>query len=137
MTPLETNKKIIMDKTQQTLIDTYLADDTKRYQEWYQTFYAPDSDTDTVAFAPSFSLDTLKKRFQHWFEKRREVLQHKICQEWEYPKKKSVFENKEALIIAISVDCLAVALSLPTTNILTVGTILVVDGYLDKLCPEA
>ncbi|HIE01845.1 MAG TPA: hypothetical protein EYP59_16435 [Thiotrichaceae bacterium] len=125
-----------MDKTQQTLIDSYLGDQTKLYQEWYQTFYPPDGDTDTIAFAPSFSLDTLKKRFNQWFEKRRNLLRHKICEEWGYPQKKSVFENKQARIIAISVDCLAVALSLPTTNIITVGTILVVDGYLDKLCPE-
>jgi hypothetical protein len=126
-----------MDKTQQTLIDSYLFDETKRYQDWYQEFYAPEGDTDTVAFAPSFSLETFKKRFNQWFEKRREMLQHKICEEWEYPKKKSAFENKEAIIVAISIDCLAVALSLPTTNVITVGTILVVDGYLDKLCPDS
>jgi hypothetical protein len=126
-----------MDKTQQTLIDSYLGDEAKLYQDWYQDFYAAESDTDTIAFAPSFSVDALKKRFQHWFEKRRKLLQHKICEEWEYPKKKSAFENREAIIIAISVDCLAVALSLPTTNVLTVGTILVVDGYLDKLCPDS
>jgi len=112
-----------------------LADDTKLYEDWYHAFYAPDSDTETVAFAPSFSLETFKKRFNQWFEKRRNLLRHKICEEWGYPQKKSVFEN--AMIIAISVDCLAVALSLPTTNVITVGTILVVDGYLDKLCPEA
>jgi len=126
-----------MDKTQQTLIDTYLADDTKLYEDWYHAFYAPENDTDTVAFAPSFSVETFKKRFNQWFEKRRNLLQHKICEEWEYPQKKSVFENKQAMIIAISVDCLAVALSLPTTNVITVATILVVDGYLDKLCPDS
>ncbi|RKZ53057.1 MAG: hypothetical protein DRR16_16425 [Candidatus Parabeggiatoa sp. nov. 3] len=126
-----------MDKTQQTLIDTYLADDTKLYEDWYHAFYAPENDTDTLAFAPSFSVETFKKRFNQWFEKRRNLLQHKICEEWEYPQKKSVFENKQAMIIAISVDCLAVALSLPTTNVITVATILVVDGYLDKLCPDS
>jgi hypothetical protein len=126
-----------MDKTQQILIDSYLKDQSELYQAWYQTVYSPEGDSDIIAFSPSFSLETLKKRFQQWFEKRRAVLQHKICQEWEYPNKKSTFENKQALIIAISVDCLAVALSLPTTNVITVATILVVDGYLDKLCPEA
>jgi len=126
-----------MDKTQQTLIDTYLADETKRYQDWYQAFYPPDGDTDTAKFGPPSSLGTLKKRFKQWFEKRRELLRHKICEDWEYPNKKSAFENKQALIIAISVDCLAVTLSLPTTNVLTVGTILVVDGYLDQLCLDA
>ncbi len=126
-----------MEKTQQTLIDSYLRDEIKVYQDWYQEFYAPESDSDTVAFAPSFSLETFKKRFNQWFEKRREMLRHKICDEWEYPKKKGAFENKQAIIIAISVDCLAVALSLPTTNVIMVGTILVVDGYLDKLCPDS
>jgi len=89
-----------------------------------------------MPFGSSFSLEMLKKRFQQWFEKQQDSLQHKICQEWEYPKKKTQFKNKEALIIAISVDCLAIMLSLPTTNILTVATILVADGYLDKLCPQ-
>ena len=125
-----------MDKTQQALIDSYLKDEKKRYQDWYQEFDAPESDPDTVAFA-SFSVETFKKRFNQWFEKRREMLQQKICQEWEYPKKKSQFKSQEAFIIAISVDCLAIALSLPTTNVLTVGTILVVDGYLEKLCPDS
>ena len=129
--------KFAMDKTQQALIDSYLKDEIKVYQDWYQEFYAPEHDTDTVAFAPSFSLATFKKRFNQWFEKRREMLRSKVCEEWEYPKKKSAFESKEAMIVAISVDCLAVALSLPTTNVLTIGTILVVDGYLDKLCPES
>jgi len=126
-----------MDKTQQALIDSYLKDDVKVYQDWYQDFYAPENDTDTVAFAPSLSLATFKKRFNQWFEKRREMLRHKICDEWEYSKKKSGFENKEAIIIAVSIDCLAVALSLPTTNVITVGTILVVDGYLDELCSDS
>ena len=126
-----------MNETQQALIDSYLKDEIKVYQDWYQAVYAPESDTDTVAFAPSFSLETLKKRFNQWLEKRREMLRYTICDEWEYPKKKSAFANKEAMIIAISVDCLAVALALPTTNVITVGTILVVDGYLDDLCPDS
>ena len=126
-----------MEKTPQTLIDSYLKDYMKVYQDWYQAFYAPEADSDTVAFAPSFSLETFKKRFNQWFEKRREMLRYKVCEEWEYPNKKGTFENKEAMIIAISIDCLAVALSLPTTNVITVGTILVVDGYLDKLCPDS
>lgn len=126
-----------MDKIQQALIESYLSDDIKVYQEWYKEFYTPDSDNDTVSFTPSFSLDTFKRRFNQWFEKQQKILRHQICDEWEYSKKKSAFENKEAIIIAISIDCLAVALSLPTTNVLTVGTILVVDGYLDKLCPDS
>ncbi|MDM8564921.1 hypothetical protein QUF74_04645 [Candidatus Halobeggiatoa sp. HSG11] len=32
---------------------------------------------------------------------------------------------------------LAVDLSLPTTNVIIVDAILVVDGYLDKLCPNS
>ena len=132
------NVTFIMNKTlAEQSIKNYLVDEMKLYQDWYQAFYAPESDTDTVAFAPPFSLETFKKRFSQWFEKRREILRQKICEEWEYPKKKSAFENKEAMIIAISVDCLAIAFSLPTTNVLTVGTILVVDGYLEKLCPDS
>ena len=116
-------------------INNYLQDETKLYQDWYESF--SEQDANTVQFSTNFSLDTLKKRFNQWFAKHRETLRHKICVEWEYPKKKSTFESKEAMIIAISVDCLAVALSLPTTNVITVGAILVVDGYLDKLCPNS
>jgi len=60
------------------------------------------------------------------------LVSFRIFDEWEYS-----IENQQAFIIAISIDCLAIAFSLPTTNVLTVGTILVVDGYLDKLCPNS
>ncbi len=117
-------------------VHSYLQNETKLYQDWYELAFTSEEDVDTVAFSSSFSVDAIKKRFNRWFEKHHELLQHKICYEWEYPKKKTAFESKEAMIIAISVDCLAVALSLPTTNVITVGIILVVDGYLDKLCPN-
>jgi hypothetical protein len=42
--------------------------------------------------------EALKKRFQQRFEKQQESLQHKICQEWKYPKKKTQFKNTQALI---------------------------------------
>ncbi len=116
-------------------IDNYLTDETKLYQDWYDSF--SEQDADTVQFSSDFSLATLRKRFNQWFEKHHEILRHKICVDWEYPKKKSTFESKEAMIIAISVDCLAVVFSLPTTNVITVGAILVADGYLDKLCPNS
>jgi hypothetical protein len=132
------SEMIMIDKTQEKqYVSEYLADETKLYQDWYNAFYPPEGDTETDKFDPPFSLGTLKKRFKQWFEKRREILRHKICDEWEYPKKKGTFENKQALIIALSIDCLAIVLSLPTTNVLTVSTILVVDGYLDKLCPDS
>jgi len=35
-------------------ISKYLADETKLYQDWYQTFYALEHDADTKPFAPSF-----------------------------------------------------------------------------------
>lgn len=118
-------------------ISKYLADETQLYQDWYQTFYVPEGDTDTVPFTSSFSLATLKKRFNDWFEKRREMLREQICQKWQYSSKKSQFKNQQDIIIALSIDCLAIALSLPTTNVVTVATILVVDGYLEKLCPNS
>lgn len=125
-----------MDNTQQALIDSYLNDELKLYQDWYQEVYAPETDSETVAFAPSFSLETLKKRFKQWFQNQKQMLRHKICEEWGYSNKKGSFENQKAIIIAISMDCLAVALSLPTTNTITISTILVVDGYLDQLCSD-
>jgi len=128
----------MIDKTQaEQDISKYLADETQLYQDWYQTFYALEHDADTKPFAPSFSLATLKKRFNQWFEERREMLREQICQKWEYSSKKSQFKNQQDIIIALSIDCLAIALSLPTTNVVTIATILVVDGHLEKLCSNS
>ena len=128
----------MINKTQaEQAINTYLADETLLYQDWYAAFYPPKGDTDTAKFGSPSSLAKMKKQFKQWLVEQREVLQHQICDKWEYSKQRGKFKDRQAMIIAISVDCLAIALALPTTNVITVGTILVVEGYLDELCPDS
>ncbi|EDN70362.1 hypothetical protein BGP_3467 [Beggiatoa sp. PS] len=117
------------------IIQLYLTDETKMYQDWFQALNP--TDDDTVPFAQFPKLETLKKRFQKWFEIQRPVLQQKVCQEWGYAKQKKKFQQKQSFIIALSIDCLAIALSLPTTNTIAIATILVAEGYLEDLCSSA
>ncbi|MDM8564049.1 hypothetical protein QUF74_00175 [Candidatus Halobeggiatoa sp. HSG11] len=120
----------------QQQIETYLADETKLYQEWFAIYNPPIDgvDGEIVKFAETESLDSLKKRFATWFDSQEKALRKIICEEWGYNKK--TFENKLALITAIAIDCLVVTYELSTANTITIATILVADGYLERLCPE-
>jgi len=115
------------------IIQAYLADEAKLYQDWF-AIYNPPSDTETIRFAEKPSLESLKKRFATWFDSQEKSLRKIICEEWGYNRK--TFENKIALITAIAIDCLVVTYGFSTANTLTIATILVVDGYLERLCPE-
>ncbi|HIE01840.1 MAG TPA: hypothetical protein EYP59_16410 [Thiotrichaceae bacterium] len=119
-----------MDKTvvEQT-IKAYLSDETKRYQDWYEDFYAPTGDTDTFEVAPPCSHNTRKKRFKQYFQEQQAVWREKICIEWEYSRKRKEYHEIERLI-AVLVDYMA------TEGIATIS-ILVIEGYLDHLCANA
>ncbi|MCK5720072.1 MAG: hypothetical protein KAH84_09030, partial [Thiomargarita sp.] len=99
----------------------------------FQNMNAND-DQDVIEFAEFPSLESLKKRFNDWLESQKLALKQKICVEWDYTHKKKIFENKEDLIIAVSMDCLVVGFGVPTTNTLTIAAILVMNGYLKNLC---
>jgi phage anti-repressor protein len=122
-----------MNETEE-IIQIYLTDETKRYQDWFQALNP--SDDDTVPFAQLPALPILKKRFKKWFEAQRPFLHQKICQDWGYANQKKKFQQKQSFIIALSIDCLAIALSLPTTNTIAIATILVAEDYLEELCSE-
>ncbi|MDM8566486.1 hypothetical protein QUF74_12655 [Candidatus Halobeggiatoa sp. HSG11] len=117
----------------QQQIEIYLADENKLYQEWFAIYNQP-IDGETVKFSEKPSLESLKERFATWFDSQEKALRKIICEEWGYNKK--TFENKLALITAIAIDCLVVTYELSTANTITIATILVVDGYLERLCPE-
>jgi hypothetical protein len=117
-----------MDKTQQALIEAYLANETKLYQDWYKIIHPPKGDTDTLEVAPPLSLDTLKKRFKQWFEEQQEIWREKICIEWDYPRKRKEYNDIEQLIAAL-VDFVA-------TDGIALICILVIEGYLDRLCAD-
>ncbi|MDM8569674.1 hypothetical protein QUF50_09235, partial [Thiotrichales bacterium HSG1] len=87
-----------------------------------------------VKFSEKESVESLKQRFATWFDSQEKALRKIVCEEWGYNSK--TFENRIALITAIAIDCLVVTYELSTANTITIATILVVDGYLDRLCPE-
>ncbi|MBE9562119.1 MAG: hypothetical protein IMF12_04565 [Proteobacteria bacterium] len=116
-------------------LETYLADEVKLYHDWF-AIYHPDIDTKTTKSNEFPSVEVLKKRFEIWFESQEKSLRKMICNEWDYQCKQKTFDNKIELIKAIAIDCLAVTYGFSTDNTLTIATILVVDGYMERLCPE-
>ncbi len=125
-----------MDKTEQ-IVEMYLSNETKLYQDWYKQINQIEDDSDLVLFASLPSHEGIKKRFKKWFDENREFLREEICIKWEYPRRRSKFQKTQQIIIAVLVDCLAVSLSIPTTNAVTIVTILFVGGYLDDLCASS
>ena len=124
-----------MDQEQQALLKAYLADETKRYQDWYQGLNSVKGDTSTVKFSSQLSVDDMKLRFQKWVEKHQGWLKQKICVEWGYSRKHEEFQSTEMLIVALTADGLTTALPIPTAT-LAVMTILVAERHLDKMCAE-
>jgi len=122
-----------MNQTEQ-LVEEYLSNKTKLYQDWYKGLQQLEEDSDTELFAPPSSEKGIRERFKIWFAENKERLREDICIKWGYSGKKDQFQKRSLLIISISVDCLAVAFLIPATNTITTATILVVDDYLDELC---
>ena len=123
----------MMNQTEQ-LVEEYLSNKTKLYQDWYQGLQSQTEDAEIELFAPPPSEKNLKERFKVWFAKNKQRLKEEICLKWGYSEKKDQFKKKSSLIISISVDCLAVAFSIPATNTITTAAILVIDEYLEELC---
>jgi hypothetical protein len=125
--------------TKEQQIAAYLADystdPNKLYQEWYLTLTPSDKDPEIIRFGKTASLAELKQRFHTWFEEKRHLLRQTVCQQYRLEKKQ--LRKSELIIAAIAVDGLAISLSLPTTNLIMTTTILVADGYLDRLCQES
>ncbi len=111
---------------QQALITLYLADETKLYQDWFAIY---NSQT-----AEQQSLESLKKCFNIWFDSQEKALRKVICNEWNYDEKKSA--DKFTLITTIATNYLLVTYDFSADSTLIISTILVVDGYLEKLCPK-
>jgi hypothetical protein len=125
-----------MQPEQIALINLYLQDETKLYQDWYATVQLQPTDPDTIPFGIRESLDELKQRFIAWWQATVESSQQKLkalrdvlCKKW--------LEMREAekvhVLIALVLDTLAY-LHLPHSP--PVATILVTSGYLNKLCLE-
>lgn len=125
-----------MQLEQQALIDVYLQDEMKLYQDWYATLQPITADPDTTPFRIRDSLEELKQRFEAWWQasvetdmQRLKALREAVCQWWLARRN----EEKWHILIAFVLDTLAY-LHLPHSA--PVATILVTSGYLDKLCSE-
>lgn len=118
------------------LINLYLADETKLYQDWYASVQPQPSDPDMTRFGINDSLEELKQRFIEWWQRsietdsqRLQLLKDKLCKKWLELKD----HEKTHVLIALVLDSLA-ALHLPHS--VPVATILVTTGYLSHFCAE-
>jgi hypothetical protein len=93
-----------MDQAQQALLETYLSDSTKLYEDWYKSINQPEEDSETVPYGFLPSKDEIKERFDNWFGEKEEFLRRKICQEWDYPSKRAKYQTKQLLIIGLVMD---------------------------------
>jgi len=118
------------------LINLYLADETKLYQDWYASVQPQSADPDTTQFGINESLEELKQRFIKWWQdsietdsQRLQLLKDKLCKKWLELKD----HEKVHVLIALVLDSLA---SLHLPHSVPVATILVTTGYLSHFCAE-
>jgi len=115
---------------QQTLIEAYLSDETKLYQDWYQEISQAKHESYMVPYAISPpSLEEIKQRFKNYFLEKQKFFRQEICIEWDYPRKKEEYSNIALLIAALADYFVAAGLA-------TI-TVLVLEGYLDRLCTDS
>ena len=123
------------------------------YQEWYKEVNPIKDDPDTIHYAPPPSFETIRKIFitwldkmrgnqnllkdklKAWFEKNQDTLKENLCSKWNDLNQKNEVQKIELLAVALTVDGLAIALSIPTVT-MTTASILVIEGYLDRLCSD-
>jgi predicted peroxiredoxin len=118
-----------------SLVDLYLTDETKLYQDWYLSIQTKALDPDSTLFSTSDSLEELKQRFATWWQQSvetdRQRLQNfkdKVCKQWV---KIRPHEKTHHILVATIFD------NLPSSHLphsLALATILVTHGYLDGLC---
>jgi hypothetical protein len=119
-----------MVQEQQALIDAYLLDEAKLYQDWYQEISQAKHESYVVPYAISPpSLEEIKQRFKNYFLEKQAFFKQEICIEWDYPRKIKEY-GKVTLLIAALADYF-VAAGLATI------TVLVLEGYLDSLCTDS
>lgn len=119
------------------LINVYLANETKLYQDWYASIQPRPADPDTTRFGINESLEELKQRFIAWWRhsievdsQRLQLFKEAVCQKW-----LALKDHESApILIAIVSDALTNS-DLPHS--LPVATILVTSGiFLTQLCAE-
>ncbi|OQW91269.1 MAG: hypothetical protein BWK78_05120, partial [Thiotrichaceae bacterium IS1] len=78
-----------------------------------------------------------KSRFNNWLNNRQDLFKQKLCPLWNKLQSIPCFHKKLDLIVAIVVDAVVVLNpDIHASHVAVVVTILVTDGYLDRLCVD-
>ncbi|MCK5524907.1 MAG: hypothetical protein KAI83_17410 [Thiomargarita sp.] len=120
-----------MDSKIKLQIENYLSDEDKLYQDWYTGLFEASEDasyTTEVGVIPN--RDELKRLFEKWFKKQKEVLKN-LCDG--YCQKRQQQEQQPFLIAAVADGLVTVTGGIPL-NVAAVATILVAGKFLDRLC---
>ncbi len=122
-----------MAQEQQALIETYLADETKLYQDWYSGLTQTEDNQYTQKVGSIIPpVDELKKMCLNWIKQQQETLKSESC--GKYCQIRQQFQNQETLLIAGVADGLSVVFVGIPINVIAVATILVSEKHLDKIC---
>jgi hypothetical protein len=115
----------------------YLANPTKAYQEGYQAIIHQEEEAYTVPRSKLPSIESIKQQFNLWFDDHRPFLRERICEVWQRlqlsPSPQG--DDPSPLIVALATDVVLAPLVHPKHNIVVI-TLLVTNGYLDKLCAD-
>ncbi|OQW86863.1 MAG: hypothetical protein BWK78_09540 [Thiotrichaceae bacterium IS1] len=130
--------------TQEQQIATYLADESKMYQDWYRAINDGNLDVHTKDFGIPESLTELKAKAKVWLKEHWNFLKQSLCKYRKQPLAETVCEKWERLcqegghtkvhlIAAVMADVALTPLIHPS-HTLVVSTVLVAEGCLDLLC---
>jgi hypothetical protein len=117
---------------QHALIEMYLADKTKLYQDWYTGLTQTEENQYTQKVGVIPPLDELKKMSLNWIKQQQESIKTKFCEK--YCQTRQQFQNQETLLIAGVADSLSVVFVGVPINLVAVATILVSEKHLDRIC---
>ena len=128
-------------------ITTYLAEENKLYQDWWNELNPPLEGVEQVSLKEN--IEEYQRRFsnwfQQWYEENRlpfkkaccEIKIHgkTICERWLEIRKEHDFHKKQDLTVSLIVDLIISAIThLPHTPVSI--TIIILNGYLDKICND-
>jgi hypothetical protein len=117
---------------QQTLIEMYLADEAKLYQDWYAGLTQTEESQYTQKVGVIPPLDELKNLCENWIQQRQESIKTQFCEK--YSQMRTQFQEQEALLIAGVADSLSLVFVGVPINMVAAATILVSKKHLDRIC---
>ncbi|HIE00605.1 MAG TPA: hypothetical protein EYP59_10000 [Thiotrichaceae bacterium] len=117
---------------QHALIEMYLADEAKCYEDWYTALTQTESSQYAQKVRAIPPLDDLKKLCLNWIKQQQASITNQFCEKYAQIRKQ--FQNQETLLIAGVADSLSVVFTGVPINLLAVATILVSEKHLDQMC---